>query len=242
MMKSDLIIENGERPISATLFYGARTERAVIALHGFTSNRKSETVTNIAQVATADNAAVLSFDMPEHGDRRAQKGTLTVKNVLEDYIEVIKYVKEEVSDRISLFGSSMGGYFSLLAARFEPNIEQILLKSPALNPIKTLTKAMKECDNEARCEQLRKLVREITGGGNAYDVYELVKKYPYPKTDIIWGKKDEVVDSYDIKSFVAAAPKQVALTAITCGHKFLTVNAQKSLSEWFSGAFCQHNQ
>ena len=242
MMKSDLIIENGERPISATLFYGARTERAVIALHGFTSNRKSETVMNIAQVATADNAAVLSFDMPEHGDRRAQKGTLTVKNVLEDYTKVVEYVKEEVSDRISLFGSSLGGYFSLLAARYEPSVEQILLKSPALNPIKTLTKAMKECDNEARCDLLRRLVRDITGGGNGYSVYELAKKYPYPKTDIIWGKKDEVVDSYDVKSFVAVAPERIALTAISCGHQFLTANAQRSLSEWFAATFCQRNQ
>lgn len=236
MMKNELFIDNGERPIGGTLYYGSGFDNTIVALHGYSSSRKSEHIRELAEIATQNKTAVLSFDLPEHGDRRSQRATLNMRNCVEDLKTVIAYAREELTDKISLYGSSFGAYVCLVGSVGDFAIEKYMLRVPALNPIKVLSKVMKDV-SDAETEKLRKLILEITAGGRAFDVYDLVRKYKYSPIDIIYSINDEYVDGADVRRFEAIDTSRIRLTSTGGGHDFTTTTAHKAYTEWLNNAF-----
>lgn len=230
-MKNELFIDNGERPIAATLYYGSGFNKTIVALHGYSSSRKSEHIKELAEYATQNKTAVVAFDLPEHGDRRSQRGTLNMRNCVEDLKAVCAYARDELTDKISLFGSSFGAYVALVGSVGDFEIEKYMLRVPALNPIKALSKVMKDV-TDVESEKLRKIILEITAGGRALDVYDLVRKYKYSPIDIIYSINDEYVDGVDVRRFEAIDTSRIHLTSTGGGHGFTTSTAQKAYTEW----------
>lgn len=238
----DIIIENGKRPITATLFTGEKADRVVVALHGYMSNRRSDTIVNVAGVGAERGVAVLSFDMPEHGDRIDQKETLTVKHAVSDFRRVIAYAKDNVSEKISIFGTSLGAYFGLLAVKGNKAIDHVMLKSPALNPpkiLENLTDSIAEWPEEREVlNATRILLANMTYDENyskdEYDVYHCYKDRVCAPIDIIHGSDDRLVTMEDVYSFVALNPSLIkVLTMPGEGHRFLSEEAQHKTMNWF---------
>ena len=81
--------------------------------------------------ALANNYQVLSFDLPEQGDRINEGTPSKVQYYIKDLTDVMQYVKANWK-HISLFANSLGAYFSLLAYPDEP-IEKAWFLSPIVD-------------------------------------------------------------------------------------------------------------
>ena len=102
MIKQKLIIN----AIPAVL-WGSGKSRIFIAVHGNMSHKEDEIILKFAEKADKAGYQVLSFDLPEHGERKTEKTPCKVQNCVGDLIIVMDYVKERYSN-INLFACSMG--------------------------------------------------------------------------------------------------------------------------------------
>jgi len=126
MIKQYLKIES----IPAIL-WGGKSDKLFIAIHGNMSNKADDVIAIFAEEATAAGYQVLSFDLPEHGERKNEATLCKVQNCVRDLKLIMKYAKL-VSENISIFACSMGAYFSLLAYEEEP-LQQSIFLSPVVD-------------------------------------------------------------------------------------------------------------
>ena len=95
------------------------------------SHKEDDAIAIFAKEAIEKGYQVISFDLPEHGDRKNEKEKCKVQNCIKDLEKIMVYAKT-LSDDISIFGCSMGAYFSLLAYRDE-KIQKSLFLSVNVN-------------------------------------------------------------------------------------------------------------
>lgn len=79
MIKQNLKIEN----IPAIL-WGDKSDKLFIVVHGNMSNKADDLIVVFAEEATAIGYQVLSFDLPEHGDRKEEAYDCKVQNCVQD--------------------------------------------------------------------------------------------------------------------------------------------------------------
>ena len=126
MIKNNLTIEG----IPAIL-WGEPSDILFIAVHGNMSSKDDDAIVIFAEEATNKGYQILSFDLPEHGDRKGEDYACKVQNCVSELTVIMGYA-QAISSDISLFACSMGSYFSLLAYRDLP-LKQCLFLSPVLN-------------------------------------------------------------------------------------------------------------
>lgn len=244
MNTRDFVIENGDRPITVTHFRGEKTERVLVMLHGYMSNRKSDTILSIAEAGTARGVDVLSFDMPEHSDRKSQVATLTVANAVGDFRRVLDYARKSVCKRVMLFGTSLGAYFGLLAA-LDEECEHLFLKSPALNPPKTLLTLAENLSREIGDVISMRFTMNALSNITHDDAYEeecndVFRRYAggvHAPVDIIYGAHDELVTREDVQDFCRLDGDKIHLLVLENeAHRFVTKEAMQSTVNWFTSA------
>ena len=108
MIKENLNIEN-----IPAIVWGGKSNKVFVSVHGNMSKKEDTVIELLANKAISKGYQVISFDLPEHGQRN--DGVLCkVQNCVRELELVMDYVKERWQD-ISLFACSMGAYFSLLS-------------------------------------------------------------------------------------------------------------------------------
>ena len=114
-----------------SIIWGEKSNRVFIAVHGNMSNKEDEVIKILAEKVTSNGYQVLSFDLPEHGERKDNTNYLCkVQNCVNDLKLIMEYAKANYEE-INLWACSMGAYFSLLAYKNE-NIEQCIFLSPVV--------------------------------------------------------------------------------------------------------------
>jgi pimeloyl-ACP methyl ester carboxylesterase len=108
MTRQNLKIQN-----IPVILWGEKSDKLFIAVHGNMSNKADDVIVIFAEEAFPKGYQVLSFDLPEHGDRKNESLPCKVQNCVNDLGIIMDYAKS-LSDNISLFACSMGAYFSLL--------------------------------------------------------------------------------------------------------------------------------
>ena len=126
MLKTNLTIEG-----IPSILWGDPSDKLFIAIHGNMSYKEDDVIVIFAEEAVKKGYQVLSFDLPEHGDRKGNGYKHDVQNCVSDLTAIIMY-GQTISNNISLFACSMGAYFSLLAYR-DLSLNQCLFLSPVLN-------------------------------------------------------------------------------------------------------------
>jgi len=186
------------------LIWGEESKKAFIAVHGNMSNKEDEVIKILAEKVTSRGYQVLSFDLPEHGERKDDVTYLCkVQNCVKDLMQVIEYAKANYSE-INLWACSMGAYFSLLAYKNE-DIKNSLFLSPVVN-MKVIIENMMLWSNTTE-EDLKERQEIKTDFGQTlyWDYYEYVKNNPITnwnkKTHILFGNKDNLQDENTIKDF-----------------------------------------
>jgi len=199
MIKTNLMIEG----IPAIL-WGKPSNKLFIAIHGNLSNKEDDAIVIFAEEAVDKGYQVLSFDLPEHGERKSDDIKCKVQNCVSDLTVIFIYA-QTISNNISIFACSMGSYFSLIAYRDLP-IEQCLFLSPILN-MELIINNMMVCFNIG--EESLKAEKEIKtpiGQTLYWDYYCYVKSHPIDTwekpTMILYGSDDNLSDINVVSEFV----------------------------------------
>ncbi|AKA70917.1 alpha/beta hydrolase [Clostridium scatologenes] len=199
MIKQSLKIEN----IPAIL-WGNKSEKLFIAVHGNMSNKSDDVIVAFVEEAAAKGYQVLSFDLPEHGDRKSENYACKVQNCVHDLNIIMSYAKS-ISNSISLFACSMGAYFSLLSYK-EDSLKQSLFLSPVVNMERIINNMMTWFNvNENRLKEEKEISTPI-GQKLYWDYYCYVKEHPIvnwnKETSILYGSEDDICE-FDVVSYFA---------------------------------------
>ena len=112
--------------------FGEIYDMAII-FHGFTANRNTSLLKEIANSLRDENIASVRFDFNGHGDSDGKFENMTVLNEIEDANAILNYVKTDPHVRnIYLVGHSQGGVVaSMLAGLYPDLIKKVVLLAPA---------------------------------------------------------------------------------------------------------------
>ena len=175
------------------VIWGDASDTVVIAAHGNLSSKTDEPIGLLAQCAQERGWQVLSFDFPEHGDRK-EEGTVCLAQTCVAELNIILDYAKTRWEHLMLFANSMGAYFSLLAYQHAP-LERAWFLSPVVDMERQIENLMAACD--VTPEQLRAAGTIPTPFGQTliWDYYDYVRanpvtKWPVP-TSILCGSADD---------------------------------------------------
>jgi uncharacterized protein len=206
MLKSHLNIEG----IPAIL-WGTPADRLFIAVHGLLGSKADFEL--LAEEVTAMECQVLSFDLPEHGERKEEQTACTPPNAIKDLTTVMRHA-QTLSNRISLYACSLGAYFSLLTYQ-DVAMEQCLFQSPVVDMQRLIGNMMKAVGVSEERLQQEKVVANPYGPRLEWDYYSYVMAHPVEKwsvpTAILMGSEDEVSEVEVVKAFASQFDAKVTL-------------------------------
>ena len=219
-----------------SIIWGENSEKVFIAIHGNMSSKEDEIIKILADNIVNKNYSLISFDLPEHGDRKEDKEYLCkVQNCVKDLKTIMDYAKENYN-QINIFACSMGVYFSLLAYQNE-KIDLCLFLSPVVNMKYIIDNMMSLCSvTEKELEELKEIKTDF-GQTLYWDYYLYVKNNPIEtwnkKTFILYGSKDNMQSEKLIKEF--SIKNNINLDILENGeHFFHTKEELKYYNDWIN--------
>lgn len=180
-----------------TIYWGNPTEKIFILIHGAGSNKEEAEL--FANIVKTKGYGVISFDMPEHGERINEAKPLRPWNCIEEIVKVYRYA-QSISPHISVFATSLGAYMCLLTFP-EIKLERALFLSPILDLQRLIRNLMSAYDiTETQIMEKREIA--TPAGITLYDdYYNYVMAHPIVKwetpTEILYGEYDNLTE-YEI--------------------------------------------
>ena len=235
MIKQNLKIEN----IPAIL-WGDKSDKLFVVVHGNMSNKADDAIVVFAEEATLIGYQVLSFDLPEHGERKGESYACKVQNCVQDLNTIMRYA-QSLSNNISVFACSMGAYFSLLAYSHQP-LKQCLFLSPVVNMERIINNMMTWFNISENRLKKEKEVSTPIGQTLYWDYYCYVKEHPISTwnnaTSIIYGSADNLCEFEVVSEF--AKRFDCDLQVMERGeHYFYTEEQLQFFREWLSRTLYQ---
>lgn len=230
MNKENTLINN----IPAIL-WGEKRSKLFLAVHGNMSSKSDVPISILAEKAIPLGYQVLSFDLPEHGDRKKEPTLCKVQNCVEDLKKIMEFAKKHW-DSISIMATSIGVYFSLLAYKKE-KLEQSLFLSPLVDMNSMIKNMMKSFDiTEERLFREKEIVTPI-GQVLYWDYYQYVKNNPITDwnhpTAILYGKRDTICEYSAVSSFATQFNCNLEISEHS-EHYFHTNNDYEIYKNWLS--------
>lgn len=184
--------------------WGEKSNKVYIAVHGNMSHKEDEVIKIFAEKICQHGYQILSFDLPEHGERKNDHSySCIVQNCVSDLETIIEYAKSKY-DIINLFACSMGAYFSLLSFKDE-EIKNSIFLSPVVNMKIIIENLMKFSNVSYEKLKQEKIIKTNFGQDLNFDYYEYVKNHPIEKwnsnTKILYGENDNLQSENLIKEF-----------------------------------------
>lgn len=184
-----------------TMLWGAPADRLIVAVHGMLGSKDDFAL--LAEEAAAKGFQVLSFDLPEYGERKGQGIVCNPPNAVKDLASVMDYA-QTLSRRISLYACSLGAYFSLLAYPDIP-LEQCLFQSPVVDMSRLIANMMKAAGVSEERLQAEQVIANPYGPPLEWEYYSYVLQHPIEHwaapTAILIGSEDEVSETKVVKDF-----------------------------------------
>lgn len=215
------------------IIWGEKSDKLFIAVHGNMSYKEDKPIAILADEAERKGYQVLSFDLPEHGDRKNENTICNVQNCVRELNEVINYAKG-LSHDISLFACSMGAYFSMLSYKDE-QINKCLFLSPVVNMKRIIDNMMMWFNVSEEDLKSKQEIKTPIGQTLYWDYYQYVKENPITKwdvnTEILYGLKDNLCE-YDVLSEFVSRFKCNLETLENGEHYFHTDEQLNVLKDW----------
>lgn len=213
------------------LTYGTPSDKAFLYVHGRYSRK--EEAESFARVVTPKGYQVVSFDLPEHGERAGESYPCTVQNGVRDLQAVHEAVKDSCSS-ISLFACSLGAYFSLVAWRGVA-FRKCLFLSPVLDMERLIRNMMQWTGvTEERLREEKEIPTPF-GETLSWEYFEYVRAHPADTwnspTSILYGENDTLTERDVLDSF--AKKFSCRVTVMKDGeHYFHTPDQLRFLENW----------
>lgn len=187
------------------LLWGEPSEHCILAVHGKGSHKADTVIQILAEIAANKNYCLLSFDLPQHGNRQLDTTPCDIWHGTADLQAVYDYAKTKYQ-KISLWACSLGAFFSLVALGNQSvNIVKAFFLSPVVD-LQNLTENMMQWA-DITPEQLQKAGKIPTNFGETLDweYYTYLKEHPIEKwqteTYILYGEKDNLTPQNVIDNF-----------------------------------------
>lgn len=183
------------------IIWGGRSDRVYLVVHGKASCK--EDAERFAAIAVDKGYQVISFDLPEHGERTAQDRACSVQNGVQDLGVVMDYVSRNWNS-VSLFATSLGVYFSLAACR-DFKFGMCLFLSPILNMQRLIENMMRWFNVTAEELKARREIPTPIGETLSWDYYTYVKEHPVDvwnsPTAILYPELDNLTEFAVVEDF-----------------------------------------
>lgn len=187
------------------ILWGKESSRLLLAVHGNMSSKSDTPISILAEEAVPLGYRVLSFDLPQHGDRKNDPTPCKVQNCVNELETIMNQAKTGTSS-ISLFACSLGAYFSLLAYRDIP-LRQCLFLSPVVNMERIFRNMMQWFDVSEDRLRAEKEIETPIGQTLDWDYYCYVKENPIIRwnspTSILYGENDDLCELPFVSSFAS---------------------------------------
>lgn len=182
---------------------------------------------------------MLSFDLPEHGERKDEETLCNVQNGIKELTIIMQYAKEHWN-HISVFANSIGAYFTLMSYANEP-IEKAWFLSPVVDMLQLIERMMMWF--QVSKEQLEKEQAIATPIGQTlyWDYYCYVKEHPIVKwdtpTNILYGSEDDTCEYETIWQFTNCY--SCNLEVLKGGEHFFHTPIQlQTYKDWLEKGMC----
>lgn len=184
------------------LIWGEPSDKMIIAAHGSHSSKIDDCMWVLADEAIKKGYQVLSFDLPQHGERVYETDFIMPDECVRELKAMYAFAGEH-ADKISLFGCSMGAYFELLAFSDTP-IDRAWFLSPVTDMERIIHNLMNYCGIDENQFKERVLVQNDIEP-LYFPYYEYVLMHPitnWPhETYILRGEKDTLCEYPYVKKF-----------------------------------------
>lgn len=196
-MMEKKIVEIDQVP---AIIYGAKSSKVFLFVHG--QNGYKEEAERFAEKATAKGWQVLSVDLPEHGQRKSERGFVPWI-VVPELQKVWMYMQAQW-DQISLRANSIGAWFSMLAFA-DKKLEQSLFVSPILDMKQLIENMMRWANvSEERLEQ-EQIIQTNFGQELSWEYLIFAQQQPIDDwknpTAILYGDKDDLTERALVEQF-----------------------------------------
>ncbi|PHV69489.1 alpha/beta hydrolase [Sporanaerobium hydrogeniformans] len=186
------------------ILWGEDSEKLFIAVHGNMSSKSDVPISILAEEVVPLGYQVLSFDLPEHGNRKNEPTLCKVETCVGELAKIMNFASARAKE-VSLFACSMGAYFSLLSYK-ESYLKQSLFLSPVVNMERIINNMMTWLNiTEEQLNREQEIATPI-GQTMYWDYYQYVKENPVvhwsSPTSILYGEKDELCELEYITAFV----------------------------------------
>lgn len=216
------------QPISVAgipaLLYGEAADHVYICVHGKMGSKRD--ADGVAAIAVPRGWQVLSFDLPDHGDRKCApvpgevKNRCTVQEGVRDLRIILAYARERWA-HIALFACSIGAYFSLMAFQQE-KFERCLFQSPVLDMPHLIRKMFLWFGvDEERLEREGEIETPVDVLSWPYYSYAMTHPVEVWASDtrILFGGRDDLQDAEIPEAFAARFGAALTIEP-DCDHPF----------------------
>jgi alpha-beta hydrolase superfamily lysophospholipase len=215
------------------ILWGPPSESVYIFVHGRMSRK--EEAKGFAEIASRKGYQVLSFDLPEHGERKIESDRCTVQNGVRDLQIISKFVIKKW-ENISLFANSLGAYFSLVAYQ-DLQFGKCLFLSPILDMEYLIRNMMKWSNVSEELLQEKQEIPTSRGETLSWHYYTYVREHPILKwenqTHILYGSNDHVTERSVVDRFVTRF--HCDLEVLQNGeHYFHTIEQLEVVDQWLN--------
>ena len=219
------------------ILWGEPTGHLIVAVHGNQSHKADTVISLLAEQAAARGYQVLSFDLPEHGDRKQEPTLCKVQTCTEELRAIMAYAKT-LAQEICLFACSIGAYFSLLAYCEEP-IQRAFFLSPVVDMERLIGNMMLWFSVSEERLQAEGEVATPIGQMLYWDYYQYVKAHPISHweipTHILYGSADNLCERDVLDCFTERF--DCRLTVLEDGEHFFHTPEQLAAYEaWLAEA------
>lgn len=230
MVREKMRIEKVKINNIPAIIWGELSDKVYIHVHGKMSRK--ENAKSFAEIADKKGYQTISFDLPEHGERKDDNYRCDIWNGMHDLTLIGDYAFSRWKE-VSLFACSLGAYFSLNAYA-DRKFAKCLFQSPIVN-MEFLVKQMFVWFHVT--EEKLYLEKEISTPVDIlrWDYFQYIKTHPIEKwplpTSILYGGKDNLQSLEVIQDFVKTHACKLTISQ-NSEHPFMRADEVIIFSSW----------
>lgn len=212
------------------LVWGEKSDQVYLYVHGKMSSK--ETAENFAAIAEKKGYQTISFDLPEHGERKGSSDKCDIWTGIRDLTAIADHTFAEWND-VSLYACSLGAYFSLHSYA-KRKFSKCLFQSPIID-MEYLIRQMFVWFGvtEERLRMEKEVPTEIDL--LRWDYFQYVRNHPVTiwnvPTYILFAGKDHL-QTLDIMQKFAVVHNCSLTVANESEHPFMAPEDEKIVTAW----------
>ena len=183
------------------ILWGKPSHQLFLYIHGQGGNKEEAAL--FSKIVCQRGVQVLSIDLPEHGERIAEKNSFDPWHIVPELKMIMNNIKNSWED-ISLCANSIGAWFSMLSF-YNEHFEKCLFISPVVD-MKQLISKMMDWANVSEAQLQKELIIPTNFGQTlSWEYWKYVLEHPITEwehpTLILYGENDNLIDRDTMESF-----------------------------------------